>query len=128
MIDNNQNSLENIAKEYPFLSFCTYANQEYLGIIQDSDNHLVSMYVYNLIPTKELRKKFLALGDHWWWGSARTCPINLFLKSDFAQFKPYLRTFNKKEFVVIIGPCLSITDKFTKRIKRKQITLVKNIP
>lgn len=123
----DQNDLEKIAKEYPFLSFCTYANQEYLGIIQNSDNQIVSMYVYNLIPTKEQRKRFLALGDSWWWGSARNCPINLFLKTDFAQFKPYLRTFNRKEFVVITGPCLSITNTLNKRIKRRQITLIKNV-
>ena len=127
MEENDQNNLQNIAKKYPFLSFCIYANEEYLGIIQNSDNQLVSMYVYNLIPTKEQRKKFLILGDNWWWGSARTCPINLFLKKDFLQFKPYLRTFNRKEFEVILGPCLSISDSLSKRTKRRQITLIKNV-
>jgi hypothetical protein len=127
MSNINTSELQNIAKEYPFLSFCTYSTQEYLGIIQNSDNQIVSMYVYNLIPTKELRKKFLKLGDEWWWNSARTCPINLFLKTDFVPFKPYLRTFNKKEFHILLGPCMSISDNLSKRVKRKQITLVKNI-
>lgn len=120
-------TLESIAKTYPFLSFCRYSNSEYLGIIQNSDNQLVSMYVYNLIPTKEQKKYFLHLGDLWWWGSSRKCPINLFLKVDFLPFKPFLRTFARKELNILFGPCLSLNDTGVKKPKRRQITLIKKI-
>lgn len=114
-----------ITADYPFLSFAKYLDDEYIGIIQNSDNQLVSMYIYSSLPTIEMKQAFLTCGDEWWWGSNRQIPINIFLKDQFKIFRPFLKTFARKEFNLISGPSVSLTDTLMRRIKRRQITLVK---
>jgi len=52
-------------------------------------------------------------------------PINIFLKTEWAPFKPYLKTFNNRGLVVLHGPVVSLDDINKKRIKRRSITLVR---
>ena len=110
------------------MSVCSYANQEYVGIIQNRDDVVTTLYDYGSIVDKELKTKFLELGDIWWWESNRLIPINLFLKNDWFMFKNYLRTFNTKSLVVLHGPVCSMQDLNKRRIKRRSITLVKRMP
>ena len=112
-------------ERFPFLSFGKYVDREYVGIVQNCDNTLLSMYVYNHIQDVELKKLFLRLGDNWWFESNRTIPINIFLKDSFKIFQPYLKTFARKEWDHIAGPMTSLSEIMTKRIKRRQISLVK---
>lgn len=112
---------------HPFITVCTYASSEYVGIIQNRDDAVTTFYDYGSIVEQELKKRFLELGDVWWWESNRMIPINLFLKDDWAPFKPYLRTFNNKGLAVIHGPLTSMNDLTKKRIKRRSITLVKRM-
>ncbi len=117
-----------LTENHPFISICSYANQDYVGIIQNRDDLVTTMYDYGSIVTQELRAKFLELGDTWWWESNRAIPINLFLKDEWGVFKPYLRTFNNKSLTIIHGPIVSMTDFTKKRSKRRSITLVKRLP
>jgi len=119
--------LEKLVENFPFLSYGKYLDKEYLGIIQNCDNQVINMYIYNMITLDDLKEKFLQMGDIWWWESNRQLPINIFLKDQFKIFKPYLRTFAKKEFTLLAGPSVCLDDLITKRVKRRQITLVKNI-
>lgn len=125
------NDLHNeLAKKFPFLSLGKYNDSEYLGIIQNSSQKLVSMYLYDMIPSADLKKKFLYYGDLWWWESNREIPINLFINFmgyNFSVFKPYLKTFIAKEFELILGPITSLSNINKKRIKRRSIQLVKNL-
>ena len=69
-------------ENYPFFSYDTETKKEFtehLGIIINSDQVITSMYNFEAIPTPELRKKFIELGEQWWWESNRLMPINLFL-------------------------------------------------
>lgn len=117
---------EEIFEKYPFLSLVTYGGQEYVGIVQNQDDTVLSMYDYSKLPV-ELKETFLALGDTWWWESNRMIPINLFLKKDFNQFATFLITFNIRDTEVVRGPSVSIADLAKKRSKRRNIQLVKKV-
>ena len=117
---------EEIFEKYPFLSLVTYGGQEYVGIVQNQDDTVLSMYDYSKLPV-ELKETFLALGDTWWWESNRMIPINLFLKKDFNQFASFLITFNIRDTEVVRGPSVSIADLAKKRSKRRNIQLVKKV-
>jgi len=117
---------EEIFEKYPFLSLVTYGGQEYVGIVQNQDDTVLSMYDYSKLPD-ELKGIFLELGDIWWWESNRMIPINLFLKNDFVQFANILITFNIRNTEVLKGPSVSIADLAKKRSKRRNIQLIKKV-
>ena len=117
---------EEIFEKYPFLSLVTYGGAEYVGIVQNQDDTVLSMYDYSKIPDN-LKASFLELGDVWWWESNRMIPINLFLKKDFAQFASVLITFNIRDTEVVRGPSVSIAELAKKRSKRRNIQLVKKV-
>ena len=118
---------EKIIEKYPFLSICKYADNEHVGIILNQDNQVTTMYDFGAIVEEELKAKFLELGEIWWWESNHMIPINLFLKGEWAVFKPYLRTFNNKNLDILHGQVTSLSDLAVKRKKRKSITLVKRV-
>jgi len=85
------------------------------------------MYDFGSIFEEELKRVFLELGEIWWWESNHTIPINIFLKSDWEIFKPYLKTFNNKNLEVVSGQVTSLSDLTKNRKKRKSITLVRRV-
>ena len=118
---------EKIVEKYPFLSICKYAENEHVGIILNSDSQVTTMYDFGAIVDDELKARFLELGETWWWESNHMIPINIFLKTDWTVFKPYLRTFNNKNLDILHGQVTSLSDLAQKRKKRKSITLVKRV-
>lgn len=116
-----------LSENHPFITICSYANQDYVGIVQNRDEIVTTIYDYGSIVDAMVREKFLELGDIWWWESNRLIPINLFLKDEWAIFRPYLRTFNNKSLTILHGPTCSISDLNKRRSKRRSITLVKRI-
>jgi len=125
---NANDFFKKLSENHPFITICTYAQQDYVGIIQNRDDVVTTMYDYGAIASPDLRAKFLELGDIWWWESNRAIPINLFLKDEWSIFRPFLRTFNNKSLVIVHGPVVSMTDFTKKRTKRRSITLVKRLP
>lgn len=117
-----------LSENHPFITVCSYANQDYVGIIQNRDDVVTTIYDYGAIVDPKIKEKFLELGDIWWWESNRLTPINLFLKDEWSVFKPYIRTFNNKSLVIIHGPICSLTELNKRKTKRRSITLVKRIP
>ena len=71
--------IKQMIEKYPFLTGINYADKEIVGIVQNHNAHITSIYCYDLIKDDELKKKFLGVGDTWWWESNRITPINLFL-------------------------------------------------
>lgn len=116
-----------LSENHPFITICSYANQDYVGIVQNRDEIVTTIYDYGSIVDAIAREKFLELGDVWWWESNRLIPINLFLKDEWSIFKPYLRTFNNKSLTILHGPTCSISELNKRRSKRRSITLVKRI-
>jgi hypothetical protein len=118
---------KNLSENHPFITVCSYSNQDYVGIIQNRDDVVTTIYDYGAIIHSELREKFLELGDIWWWESNRLIPINMFLKDEWTIFKPYLRTFNNKSLTIIHGPICSMSELGRRKSKRRSITLVKRL-
>lgn len=116
-----------VLESFPFLSYGVFHEKEYLGIIQNSDNQLLSMYVLDMIPTEELRQLFLKLGEEWWWGSNRQIPINIFFKEQFLVFRPYIKHFSRKDFDLKAGHAVSLQETISRRIRKRQITLVRKL-
>ena len=112
---------------YPFLSLLTYGGNEYIGIIQNIDDIITSIYDFAMLKTPEQKSLYLELGETWWWESNRMVPINIFLKTEWALFRPCLKTFNSKDVEVKFGPALSLKENAQKRSKRRSITLVRRI-
>jgi len=124
----NDDFFKKLSENHPFITICSYSSQDYVGIIQNRDDNVTTMYDYGAIIQPELRAKFLELGDIWWWESNRAIPINIFLKEEWIIFKPYIKTFNNKGLEIIHGPVVCMSDFTKKRAKRRSITLVKRMP
>jgi len=121
----DQTLLERFGGKYPFLSVCQYADNEFVGIIQNTNSTITTIYDYGLLHDIELKKLFLELGETWWWESNRSIPINLFLKDDWDIFKPVLRTFTNKTLKITTGPSTSLNDISHTKKKRRSITMVR---
>ena len=118
---------KNLLNQYPFISYLTYGGNDYIGIIQNSDEVITTIYDFGLLKDDLLKKLFLELGETWWWESNRLIPINVFLKTDWTAFRLCLRTMNSKDVEIKMGPYVSLKEMATKRSKRKSITLVRKL-
>jgi hypothetical protein len=116
-----------LAEKYPFITLCVYASTEYVGIIQNQDDVITTIYDFGSINDMESKRKFLELANVWWWESNRSVPINIFLKGEWEPFKAYLRTFINKDLEVLHGPVCSLSEMGRKKSKKKSITLVRRV-
>jgi hypothetical protein len=123
---DDDSRISEILQKFPFLSYGVYCEKQYIGIIQNSDNQLLSMYVLDALDD-DLRGVFLACGEDWWWGSNRQIPINIFLKERFKIFRPCLKHFSRKDFDLVAGPCVSLAETIAKRSRTKQVTLIRRM-
>jgi len=119
--------IDKLAEKYPFITLCVYASTEYVGIIQNQDDAITTIYDFGAIADADLKRHFLELANVWWWESNRSIPINIFLKGDWDVFRPYLKTFTNKDLEVLHGPVCSLSEMSRKKSKRKSITLVRRV-
>lgn len=120
-------NLEEIKEKFPFLTGLRHQNQEYIGIVQNSDDKIISFYDYECIKTIEEKKFFLELGDTWWWQSNRELSPNIFLQGQMKPFRYCMKTIINKEVEVMFGPMTSLSNIMKKRIKKRQIQLIRKI-
>ena len=113
--------------QYPFLSLLTYGGNEYVGIIQNLDDSITTIYDYGLLKTEQQKILFIELAETWWWESNRMIPINIFLKQEWIQFRTTLKTFMSKDVELKYGPAVSLKENAQKRSKRRSITLVRRV-
>lgn len=118
---------EKLTEKYPFITLCVYANQEYVGIVQNRDDMVTTIYDFGAIVDHGEKIVYLDLAAQWWWESNRSIPINIFLKQDWEQFRHTLRTFNNRDLEILHGPTCSMLDLVRKKGKRRSITLVRRI-
>ena len=86
---------QDLLDEFPFLTLIKYGGNEYVGIIQNMDNNLASMYNFENIKDTDDKREFLEIGEEWWWGTNRMIPINIIFKSKdnvIVQLNSYLST------------------------------------
>jgi len=116
---------KDIQENYPFISIVTYGGNEYVGIISNQDQFVTSMYVYTSLKSTEEKRLFLEVGEVWWWESNRMIPINIFLRKEMLAFQYSIVTMNSKDVKVTLGPCVNLNNLAIKRVKRKNVQLVK---
>jgi hypothetical protein len=124
----NQELFEKLSEKYPFITLCVYSSQEYVGIIQNRDDAITTIYDFGSIANLTEKQLFLELANVWWWESNRSIPINIFLKKEWEPFRIYIRTFANKDLEILHGPICSLSDLARKKSKRKSITLVRRMP
>ena len=118
---------EKLTEKYPFITLCVYANNEYVGVVQNRDDTVTTIYDFGAVSLQSDKLEFLELAATWWWESNRSIPINIFLRRDWDKFRPTLRTFVNKDLVILHGPTCSLLDIARKKSKRKSITLVRRL-
>jgi hypothetical protein len=121
------NEIKQLLDQYPYLTLLTYGGNEYIGIIQNADEQITTIYDFASLKTADQKTLFLELGDTWWWESNRIIPINVFLKQEWAGFKYCVKTMNSKDVEIKMGPQVSLKEMASKRSKRRSITLVRRV-
>ena len=121
------NIFEKLTEKYPFITLCVYANAEYVGVVQNRDDIVTTIYDFGAVTDQQAKLLFIELASTWWWESNRSIPINIFLRNDWEQFRYTLRTFVNKDLEILHGPACSLLDIVRKKSKRKSITLVRRM-
>lgn len=119
--------IKQLLDQYPYLTLLTYGGNEYIGIIQNADEQITTIYDFASLKSPEQKILFLQLGDTWWWESNRIIPINVFLKQEWSLFKSCVKTMNSKDVEIKVGPQVSLKEMAMKRSKRRSITLVRKV-
>lgn len=117
--------IKKLLEQYPYLTYIVYGGNDYVGIVQNADEQITTIYDYGSLKTPEQKTKFLELGEVWWWESNRIIPINVFLKQDWMLFKFCVKTMNSKDVEIKYGPQTSLKEMSMRRSKRRSITLVR---
>jgi hypothetical protein len=115
---------EELLDQYPFLTVLSYAGNEYVGVMQNIDTQIASMYMFERLETVDEKQLFLMLGEEWWWETNRQLPINIALLNRW-HFQHCIQSFNVKQMTIIAGPEVRLSNSITKRIKRRSINLMK---
>jgi len=115
---------EELLDQYPFLTVLSYAGNEYVGVMQNIDTQIASMYMFERLETVGEKQLFLMLGEEWWWETNRQLPINIALLNRW-HFQHCIQSFNVKQMTIIAGPEVRLSNSITKRIKRRSINLMK---
>jgi len=119
--------IEQLLSRYPFITYLIYGGNEYIGIIQNSDEQITTIYDFGSLRIPDQKKRFLELGEQWWWESNRLIPINVFLKQEWSEFKFCVKTMNSKDVQVVMGPQINLKEMAAKRSKRRSITLIRKL-
>jgi len=118
---------QKLADKYPFITLCVYSNNEYVGIVQNRDDVITTIYDFGIIQDPDQKRRYIDLANTWWWESNRSIPINIFLRGEWEEFRLCLRTFVNKDLEILYGPVCSLNDIARRKGKRKSITLVRRI-
>jgi hypothetical protein len=121
------NIFQKLTEKYPFITLCVYANTEYVGVVQNRDDAVTTIYDFGAVVAQDHKLEFLELAATWWWESNRSIPINIFLRRDWDKFRGTLRTFVNKDLEILHGPACSLSDIARKKSKRRSITLVRRL-
>jgi len=114
-----------IEEKYPFISVITYGGKEYVGIVVNQDNNITTILDYSMLKTPEDKQYLLDIGETWWMESNRLIPITIFLSKDTESIKYCLRNMNSKDVKIVLGPTVNLHNLTLKRVKRKNVQLVR---
>ena len=119
------NIFEKLTEKYPFITLCLYANVEYVGVVQNRDDVVTTIYDFGAVQTQEHKVLFLELASTWWWESNRTIPITIYMRAEMEPYRYAIKTMSTKDVDIVFGPTVNLNNIAIKRVKRKMIQLVK---
>jgi len=119
------NLRQNIQSQLPYITVINYGENEYVGIIINQDQFVTSFFDLNVLRSPEEKTRLLEVGEIWWWESNRQIPINIFCRKEVEPFRYAIKTFNSKDVRVVLGPTVNLMNLSYKRIKRKQVQLIR---
>jgi hypothetical protein len=122
-----QELIDQLSKKYPFLTLCLYAGDEYIGIVQNQDDTVTTIYDFGSLKDITSKELFISLANIWWWESNRSIPINIFLKQEWQPFRSCLKTFSNKDLQILNGPVCSLRQIVQRKSKKKSVTLVRKV-
>ena len=114
-----------IAENYPFISVITYGGKEYVGIVVNQDQYITTILDYTKLKTLEEKKYLISLGETWWLESNRMIPITIFLRQDVEPVMYCMKNMNSKDVQITFGPTVNLHNLSTKRVKRKNVQLLR---
>jgi hypothetical protein len=68
-----EDSYKTLLDQYPFLSYIVYGGNDYIGIIQNSDELITTIYDFGNITNNQHKQKFLELANVWRQKEWRDC-------------------------------------------------------
>lgn len=116
-----------LLEKYPFLTYLVYGGNDYIGVVQNVDDLITTIYDYGALKTLQQKEQFIVLAETWWWESNRLVPINVFLRTEWSPFRTVLKTMNSKDVQIKFGPYVSLKEIANKRSKRRSITLIRKL-
>lgn len=122
-----QNTQSELIEQWPFLTYLKYGDEEFVGIVQNSDDYVTCIYDFSMLMSDEDKMAFLEYGEVWWWECNRNIPINIFLRNDWNRFSYCLKTLITKDVTILSGPSVNLKELAATRSKKRSITLVKKI-
>jgi hypothetical protein len=118
---------KDLTETLPFITVLKHHDIEYTCIFQNHDEKIVSFYDISLIKSADDKRALMQLADIWWYESNRKLPISIFLYEQMKSFKKYIRTVPMKDTEILIGPTVSLNALVQKRIKRREIKLIRKV-
>lgn len=116
---------DEIEQKFPYISVVEYGGKEYVGVINNQDNSVTSVYIYTNLRTESEKKYFLEACETWWWESNRMIPIGIFMRDEMQKYSHIVMIMATKDVRVVIGPCTNLNKLAVKRTKRKSVQLVR---
>ena len=55
-----EEAYKTLLNQYPFISYLTYGGNDYIGIIQNCDEIITTIYDFSMLKTLEQKNNFLA--------------------------------------------------------------------
>lgn len=120
-------SYSDLMKKFPFLTVIKYGKKEYIGLIQNEDINITSVYILDFIKSSEEMKEFISLGSEWWWETNRKLPINIVIGKRFNKFDYCLVNFSNKNFEILHGPSVKLRELIKNKSKKRNIQLIRDL-
>lgn len=58
---------QQLLTEYPFLTYLVYGGNDYIGVVQNVDDLITTIYDFGALKSTEQKNQFLLLAETWWW-------------------------------------------------------------
>lgn len=118
--------LDQMLDQFPFIAcLVTEKGGEVVGIVQNVDQSFVNIYEYDRIRSQDSRRRFLELGERWWYESNRIIPVNVFIGRKFDEFQQVLIGHSRKSITESAGHCVNLHETYGRRVKKRRVELVR---